>query len=61
LAEKEGLLYYEVSAKTNENIITMFYSSIAELGFFEQFGINDKNKLIDEICNSIFKFPIFSK
>ena len=49
LAKKEGLLFYECSAKTNENIKYMFYSSIAGL---PNFGINDeseKEKIVKEL------------
>jgi GTPase SAR1 family protein len=61
LAEKEGLLYFELSAKTNENVLLMFYSSIAELQFFEQYDIQDKNKLIQEISKLFVSFDIHSK
>jgi hypothetical protein len=49
LVEKEGLHFYEVSAKTNENILTMFYSSIVELPFFEQFEVQNKQQLIEQL------------
>jgi GTPase SAR1 family protein len=48
LALREGLMFFETSAKTNENIRKSFYTALAELPFFEQFNIN-KNKLIDEL------------
>jgi hypothetical protein len=48
LALREGLMFFETSAKTNENIRKMFYSAIAELSFFEQFNKN-KDSLIDEL------------
>ena len=34
LAKKEGLLFFEVCAKTNQNILQMFYSAVVELPFF---------------------------
>ena len=49
LASKEGIAFFEVSAKTNENIKIMFYSSIAGL---PTFGTNDeaeKEGLIKEL------------
>jgi Ras-related protein Rab-5C len=49
LANKEGLMFFEISAKTNENIKKAFYSSIAELPFFEQANIGNKQKLINEL------------
>lgn len=51
VAEKEGLLFFEVSAKTNDNIINMFYYAIAELPFFEQYEIDNKQKLVEELAN----------
>jgi len=51
LAEKEGLKYFEISAKTGENISKMIYSAIADLSFFEQFEIKDKNQIIYELGN----------
>jgi hypothetical protein len=50
LALKENILFFEISAKTNENVKKLFYSVIAELPFFEQFTTN-KLKLIGELGN----------
>ena len=41
LASKENLLFFECSAKTNENIKYMFYSSIVGL---PSFGITDESE-----------------
>ena len=41
LAKKEGLLFLECSAKTNENIKYMFYSAVVEL---PNFGIEDESE-----------------
>lgn len=49
LALKEGLLFFEISAKTSKNVNKMFYSAIAELPFFEQFEFQDKDKLVEEL------------
>ena len=49
LAKKEGLLFYEVSAKTNQNLMKMFYTTIVELPFFEQFEISNKEQFIDQL------------
>ena len=49
LAEKENMKFFEVSAKNGENINKMMYSCIAELPFFEQFQINNKDELINEL------------
>jgi len=42
-------LFFEISAKTNENIKKAFYSSVAELPFFDQQSPANKLKLIHEL------------
>ena len=49
LANKEGLLFFECSAKTNENIKFMFYSSIVNLPNFGENGDYDKDNLVKEL------------
>ena len=49
LANKEGLLFFECSAKTNENIKFMFYSSIVQLPTFGENGDYDKDNLVKEL------------
>ena len=49
LANKEGMMFFEASAKTGENINRMMYSCIAELPFFEQFQVSNKEQLIKEL------------
>jgi len=49
LANKEGLMFFEVSAKTGDNIKKMFYSIVSELPFFEEYSSTNKNKLIQEL------------
>ena len=49
LANKENMMFFEVSAKSGENVNKMMYSCIAELPFFEQFQIGDKEQLIKEL------------
>jgi hypothetical protein len=56
LALKENLLFFEISAKTNQNVKILFYSVIAELPYFEQFTTN-KLKLIGELG----KFVLISR
>ena len=51
LAKKEGLLFFECSAKTNENIKKMFFSSIAGLPTFGAYEEDDKDNLISELLN----------
>jgi hypothetical protein len=53
---KEGLLFYEVSAKDNVNIDLMFYGAIAHIRYFEEF--EEKEKLIQELSN-YFIFKIY--
>ena len=48
LAKKEGITFYEVSAKTDENIKNMFYSAVVELPTFSQSNTNKEN-LIKEL------------
>lgn len=50
LAVKEGCLFFEVSAKTNENIKKMFYSVVVELPYFTGLKLN-KMKLINDLEN----------
>ncbi len=57
LAKKEGLMFFEVCAKTNQNIMQMFYSAVVELPFFEQFEINNKQALVEQIS----MWRLFSK
>ena len=49
LAKREGLLFFECSAKTNENIKNMFYSSIAGLSTFGIYDQSEKENLIREL------------
>ena len=48
LAYKEGMRFFEVSAKTGEGIKNMFYSSIADLPIFGKYNIK-KDFLIKEL------------
>ncbi len=52
MAGKEGLLFFEVSAKTNINIKKAFFTSIAELPVFDKNNIVSKQKLIEELENA---------
>ena len=47
-AQKEGISFFEVSAKTAENIKFMFYSVIADLPTFAE-GATNKENLIKEL------------
>ena len=49
LARKEGLLFFECSAKTNENIKLMFYSAIAGLPSFGITDESEKENMIKEL------------
>ena len=48
LAKKEGIAFFEVSAKTDENIKNMFYNVVAELSTFAGYNDNKEN-LIKEL------------
>ena len=47
-AQKEGLSFFEVSAKTNENVKLMFYTAVADLPTFAE-GASNKENLIKEL------------
>ena len=49
LAQKEGLSFFECSAKTNENIKLMFYSSVAGLPTFGEGDSAEKENLVKEL------------
>jgi Ras-related protein Rab-6A len=49
LAKNEGLLFFECSAKTNENIKLMFYSAIAGLPSFGVTDESEKENMIKEL------------
>ena len=59
LCKKDGLQLFECSAKTNENIKKMFYSSIAGLSTFGVYDNSEKDSLISELleenCGEEFK------
>ena len=48
LAQKEGISFFEVSAKTDENIKNMFYNVVSELSTFSENNPNKEN-LIKEL------------
>ena len=49
LAKNEGLLFFECSAKTNENIKNMFFSSIATLPTFGIDNESERDNLVREL------------
>ena len=49
LANKEQMVFFEASAKSGENVNRMMYSCIADLPFFEQFQIGNKEQLVKEL------------
>ena len=51
LAKNENLLFFECSAKTNENIKKMFFSSIAGLPTFGIYEEDERENLILELLN----------
>ena len=48
LAKKEGITFFEVSAKTNENIKNMFYNVISDLPTFTE-NNNNKENIVKEL------------
>ena len=49
LANSESMMFFETSAKNGNNVNRMMYSCIAELPFFEQFQVANKDQLIKEL------------
>ena len=49
VANKEQMAFFEASAKSGENVNRMMYSCIAELPFFEQFQVRNKEQLVKEL------------
>ena len=49
LAKNEGLIFFECSAKTNENIKNMFFSSIATLPTFGIDNESERDNLVREL------------
>ncbi len=50
-SKENRIRFFEISAKTGANIEVMFYSAIADLGFFNQFEPQNKEKLVNELSN----------
>ena len=48
LAQKEGIAFCEVSAKTGDEIKNMIYSSVADLSIFKEYNL-DKKSLVKEL------------
>ena len=48
LAKREGLLFFEINSKTNENIKNMFYLSLIELPIFKNLK-KKKEEILDEL------------
>ena len=46
------MFFFETSAKSGEGINQMMYSCIAKLPFFEQFKVDNDEKLIQELCEN---------
>ena len=62
-AEKEGMLFFETSAKTGDGVINMFFSSFALIDFFNDKRKGDNNDelvkdLIDQNMNEKTRNPI---
>ena len=48
-AKKEGMLFFETSAKTGEGVVDMFYSSFASIDFFNDKRNENNNELIKDL------------
>ena len=49
LAQKENLFFFETSAKSGDGVHNMMFTCIAKLPFFEQFKIDNNDKLIKDL------------
>ena len=49
IAEREGIKFFECSAKTNDNIKNMFYASIARLPTFGVYEESERENLVKEL------------
>ena len=49
IADKEGIKFFECSAKTNDNIKNMFYASIAGLPTFGVYEESERENLVKEL------------
>jgi hypothetical protein len=47
-------LYFEISAKTGFNINKMFYTAVAQLPFFDNFDVDNKADLAEELGKEIY-------
>ena len=58
LAEKEGMILFETSAKTAEGVINMFYTSFSTIDFFD----DKRKKNIDEnLINELIEQNVITK
>ena len=58
LADKEGMLFFETSAKTAEGVIDMFYTSFSTIDFFD----DKRKKNIDEnLINELIDQNVITK
>ena len=48
-AKKEGMLFYETSAKSGVGVNYMIYSCVARLSFFEELKDIDMDKVVEEL------------
>ena len=52
LADNEGMLFFETSAKTADGVVNMFYTSFSMIDFFDSIRMgNNDEKLIKELID----------
>jgi GTPase SAR1 family protein len=53
-AKKEGMVCYDVSAKTNQNVVELFYGGVAQLDFFDDLR-KVNNNILKELIEQNMK------
>lgn len=57
-AKKNNMMFFEVSAKTNQNILNMLFSSVAKLPAFESIPEKEVPNLINDLIKDNFEFEV---